>query len=108
MPTKGTPTINNPGSEEINPREEYYYRENPQSELFGPVSYRIADIGALKLSNDLERSGLAEVVTYVGTRAGDPPRDPLLRVVYMYRRGKYMKSGNAAQYHSDSGTPPGT
>lgn len=107
MPEEATVTQNNPGSSETEPRTEWYYREKPGEEIHGPLTFQHAEAGARELSENEELSGLAEILTYVGSRAGDPVKDtPELRVVYMYVRGKRVLAGRAAQYHSDNGLPP--
>lgn len=86
--------------------KDFYYRENKDSPLVGPMSYTHALKGALFLSKNLDHSGLAEVVTILGTREGDPINTHKVCVVHMFIRGKLTLSGRAAQYHSDKGLPP--
>lgn len=100
---------NNIGSYTTDPRREWYVRENPADALFGPVSFYEATYKARELSNNLDKSGLAEICTYVSSqdRPGDPVKHvPVLFVVYMYIRGKRTLGGRSAQYHSDRGLPP--
>ena len=97
----------NVGASKGAPRQEFYVRENKHDVLFGPLDEPTADRVARTMSNDEERSGLAEVVTYVGARPGDPIGNPTtLRVVYMYIRGRKTLGGRTAQYHSDNELPP--
>lgn len=102
-------TRGNVGALTTEPLREWYVRENPTDPLFGPVSYYEAVYKARRLSLDEEKSGLAEICTYVSSdyRAGDPVKStPVLFVAYMYIRGKRSLAGRAAQYHSDRGLPP--
>lgn len=86
----------------------WYYRENADSELVGPMTYYVADKQARALSRDEKKSGLAELLVYSGTRNGDPPPvgGSKLQVVYMYIRGVRVLAGKKAQYHSDNRLPP--
>jgi hypothetical protein len=55
------------------------------------------------MSVDLNGSGIAEVVTFLGERAGDPITFPAkLFVNGLYARGKLFLGGRAAQFHSDN------
>jgi hypothetical protein len=68
-----------------------------------------ADRNARILSEDEEKSGLAQLCTYVGadSRGGDPVKTPSeLFVVYMYIRGKKTLGGRTAMYHSKNELPP--
>ena len=106
---KAVPKIppNNTGSSTGIIRQEWYYRENPQDPLVGPMSFDHADKGARYLSQLEDRSGLAELITLLGDRPGDPVTNPpRVFVVYMYIRGKKTLGGRTAQYHSDRGLPP--
>ena len=47
---------------------DFYYRENKDSPLAGPMSYAHTLHGAQHLSLNKHHSGLAEVVTILGTR----------------------------------------
>jgi hypothetical protein len=85
----------------------YYYRENRDAELVGPMPFWQATRGAFFLSMDKEKSGISEIVTIRGDRPGDPARAPRrLFVVRMYIRGKLVLKGRTAQYHSDNRLPP--
>lgn len=85
----------------------FYYRETKDDALVGPMSYPQAIAGARYLSLDEERSGLAEICTYVGNRPQDPVIDPpILKVIHMFIRGKLTLSGHTAQYHADNNLPP--
>jgi hypothetical protein len=101
----GTVTPNAPRVTSFN--NDFYYRENKDSALVGPMSYSHALKGAQYLSLDKKHSGIAEVVTLLGPRNGDPAiNPPKICVVHMYIRGKITLNGKAAQYHSDNGLPP--
>jgi hypothetical protein len=98
---------NNPGASIGDPRQEFYVREDKNDALFGPLTYQHANAQARELSEDEDKSGLAEIVTYVGARPGDPVGNATeLRVVYMYIRGKQTLGGRTAQFHSDRQLPP--
>jgi hypothetical protein len=104
---------NNIGSLISDPRREWYVRENAQDPLHGPLSFTVADKHARWISSLEDRSGLAEVVTFVSntSRGGDPSRpnpNPRLFVVFLYIEGKRTLGGRAAQFHSDRGLPPTT
>lgn len=87
-------------------RKEYFVREDKDDVLFGPLDFNTADKQARHLSTNND-SGLAEVVTRVGARPGDPARAPdTLKVVFLYVRGKKTLGGRSAQYHSDNSLPP--
>lgn len=97
----------NTGSSLGDPRQEFWIREDQSDTLVGPFDFPTADRQARAMSEDEDRSGLAQVVTYVGARGGDPVKaTPELRVVYMYIRGKRTLGGRTAQYHSDNDLPP--
>lgn len=129
MPQATLPAVGRPNTQSSNtgsslasePRREWWYRENPQDALSGPFDYRQAENLARRLSRRTDRSGLAELCTYVAapvetpqrsdavntTRGGDPRRvTPKLFVVYMYIRGKRTLGGRTAEYHSSQGLPP--
>lgn len=85
----------------------WYYRENKDDQLVGPLSFSRAEAGAMFYSTDDEKSGTAEVVSILGNRPGDPAGIKRRVVVErMYLRGKVVATGRLAQYLSDSGTPP--
>lgn len=80
----------------------FFLREN--GELFGPLDYRTANSQARLISKLPKRSGVVEVVTYVGARPGDPVLSPpKLQVVFIYVRGKQVFGGRVAQYQSKRG-----
>lgn len=84
-------------------------REDQNDTPSGPYSFPVADRVARFMSEDEDRSGLAQVVTYLGSRGGDPIKNPPeLKVVYMYIRGRRTLGGRTAQYHSDRELPPTT
>lgn len=98
--------MTNIGSSTGTPRKEYFVREDKDDSLFGPLDFRVADKHARHLSENND-SGLAEVVTRVGDRPGDPARVPdTVKVVFLYVRGKKTLGGRSAQYHSDNNLPP--
>ena len=81
--------------------QDFYYRETPDHPLVGPMSYYFAMSGARYLSESKEHSGVAEVCTYVGTRIGDPYRNPpTLFVMHVFIQGKLTLSGRRAAYNS--------
>lgn len=99
----------NVGASVGDPRQEFYVREDKNDELFGPLTFQHAVAQARALSLNEEKSGLAEICTYVGAsdRPGDPIKSPsVLFVAYMYIRGKRTLGGRTAQYHSDRQLPP--
>jgi len=96
----------NIGLSEGEPRREWWVRENQNEPLVGPFSFRDASKHARYLSQCEDRSGLAQVCTFVGTRGGDPKTEPELRVAYMYIKGKMTLGGRMAEYHSDRDLPP--
>ena len=78
---------------------DWYVRRKKDSPLIGPFSFFEADNHARFMSM---REGLAEVVTILGTRAGDPITDPTrIFVDGMYANGKKFLGGRVAQFHSD-------
>jgi len=85
----------------------WFVRENKDDPLQGPYNYPQAEANARALSKDENKSGLSELVTFLGTRFGDPSVVPSqLFVVYMYIRGKKTLGGRTAEYHSDNSLPP--
>lgn len=106
----GEPSVpgGNVGALITEPRREWWVRENKNDPLFGPLSFRDADKHARFLSQVEEKSGLAEVVTFLGTRGGDPSScDPsTLFVAFLYIEGKRTLGGRMAQFHSDRELPP--
>tara|TARA_R100001244_G_scaffold36778_2_gene33629 strand:- start:6116 stop:6421 length:306 start_codon:yes stop_codon:yes gene_type:complete len=99
--------MTNVGASSGDPRREFWVRENKDDTLVGPFTLFEADTHARYLSQLDDKSGLAEVATYVGDRPGDPARAHLaLFVVYMFIRGKKTLGGRTAAYHSKEGLPP--
>ncbi len=98
---------NNIGTSFGPPRQEYWVREDKNDTLFGPLDFVTADRNARQLSDDETKSGLAQVVTFLGSRGGDPVKNPtVLQVVFMYIRGRRTLGGRTAQFHSDRELPP--
>lgn len=84
----------------------WYYREDKNSELVGPVDFNVAHAGCMYLSKDKTKSGRAEMISILGERPGDPANiKPQLRVERLYERGRIVASGRAAQYFSDTQRP---
>lgn len=83
----------------------YYYRENKNDVLVGPMSYPHAHAACMYLSKNKERSGTAEIVTILGTRPGDPIVQPRICVDRMYVRGRIVATGRVAQFYSDNQRP---
>jgi hypothetical protein len=82
---------------------DWFVRRDKNSPLIGPMSFRDADRQARYMSVDINDSGLAEVVTFLGERAGDPVTFPSRLFVHgMYARGKKFLGGRTAQFHSDN------
>ncbi len=84
------------------PRKDYFVRVSPNDSLSGPYDFRIAHAQARFLSRNKDNpDGTAEIVTFVGSRAGDVPKDPATAVVqYMFVRGRLLFSGEVARYNS--------
>ena len=83
--------------------DDWYVRSAKGAPLFGPVSYAVADRHARFLSVDEDGPGLAQVVTLLGSRPGDPASVPArICVVGYYARGRKFLGGRAAQFHSDN------
>lgn len=80
---------------------DWFVRRDKHSSVFGPMSYRDADRHARFLSVEEDGPGLAQVITFLGNRAGDPVTFPRLFVEGYYARGKKFLRGRAAQFHSD-------
>jgi len=80
----------------------WYYREDANKELFGPISLKQADHAARRLSKDPKHTGRAEVLTTVGDRPGDPPQPggPKLVVAFIYLKGKKTFAGRQAAIQS--------
>jgi hypothetical protein len=88
---------------EGSPNRDYWTREDKNDPLAGPFSFIDADRRARALS----KHGLAQVVTFLGSRGGDPVKNPTeLRVVHMYILGRRTLAGRTAQFHSDKEIPP--
>lgn len=84
------------------PRLDYYVRVSPEDPETGPFDFRVAHAQARYLSSrDDNPDGTAEIITYVGSRAGDPPKSPATPTVqYMFVRGRLLFSGEVAKYNS--------
>lgn len=107
----GTGVLYGPGAGDAlvsSQRGAWWVRETPDDPLRGPFGYYEAELLAREISVDLTRSGLSELVTFVGARAGDPAGVSRGRptVVFMYIRGKKVRGGRTAQYHSKNRLPP--
>lgn len=107
----GKPNVppGNIGALITDPRQEWYVREDKNDPLDGPFTFQIANARARELSEDEDKSGLSQIVTFVGSdsRGGDPVKDPSeLHVVFMYIRGNRTLGGRTATYHSDRELPP--
>lgn len=104
----GLPNVppNNIGSLITEANRDWWIRENQNDPLHGPLTYQQAVAGAKYLSRREDKSGLAQVCTYLGSRGGDPIKDPTqLFVVFMYIKGKRTLAGRMAEYHSDRDLP---
>ena len=84
--------------------KDFYVRETASDALFGPLTFQHAEMYARLMSKEND-SGLAEVVTLVGSREGDPAISPAIFVSYIYVRGKCVLGGKTANYHSKKGLP---
>ena len=89
------------------PLREFYLRTNKDGELEGPYSYYEAEHKGRTATRDAARTRIGdismELVTIVGTREGDPPITPKIRVVCVYLAGRKITGGSLAQYNSDQG-----
>jgi len=82
---------------------DWFVRREKGSPLIGPLSYRDADKQARFMSIEDGGPGLAQVVTFLGARGGDPITLPArLFVDGYYARGRKFLGGRAAQFHSDN------
>lgn len=83
-------------------RLDYYVRVSPNDSLAGPFDYRTAHAQARFLSiREDNPDGTAEIVTNVGSREGDPSKDPPTATVqYLFVRGRLLFSGEVARYNS--------
>jgi hypothetical protein len=89
------------------PNRDWWIREDKNDPLAGPFTFVEADRKARTLSKDQTKSGLAQVVTFLGSRGGDPVKNQTeLRVVHLYIRGRRALAGRVAQLHSDRESPP--
>jgi len=85
----------------------WYYRENKDSELVGPMPFNHAHRGCFFLSKDKTKSGTAELVSIMGDRPGDPAgAERKVMVERIYLRGRIVVTGRFAQWYSDTQTPP--
>ncbi len=84
------------------PRQDYFVRISPNDTLAGPLDYRIALAQARFLSSrDDNPDGTAEIVTFVGSRAGDHSKSPPTETVqHLFVRGRLLFSGEVARYNS--------
>lgn len=81
---------------------DWFVRRSNDSELLGPYTYAVADSHARFMSAEDGSIGLAQIVTFVGGRLGDPIIFPArIRVDAYYARGKRFLQGRAAQFHAD-------
>jgi len=78
----------------------WYVRLNETTEILGPFPYKHAVDKAKTMSTTPGLGNLAQLCTYQGIRPGDPVTAPVLRVVYIYLRGKPVAGGKRAEYHS--------
>lgn len=82
---------------------DWFVRKAPDSPFIGPLSYRDADRHARFCSAEEGGTGLAQVVTILGIRKGDPVSFPArVFVEGQYALGKKYMRGRPAQYHSDN------
>ncbi len=81
---------------------DFFVRESKGSPLEGPYSFKKATATARYMSRQKTGKGVAQVVTFLGDRAGDPVTFPArLFVESIYVLGKKFIGGRVAQYHSD-------
>jgi len=82
--------------------DEWYYRDKPGGELFGPISLKDAEFAARRLSDRPDGIGQAEVLTTVGNRPGDPqqPGGTRFVVAFIYLLGKKTFAGRQAEIQS--------
>jgi hypothetical protein len=82
--------------------KEWYFREKPGAEIFGPIPFWHAEMASRRLSKDIAESGQAEMLTTVGDRPGDPPQPggPRFVVAYIFLRGKKTFAGRQAVIQS--------
>lgn len=104
-PTQGpvlTPHV--PGVSFGPPRKEWYVRRDVSDPWFGPLSFRDADAHARVMTRDGTPINVlyAQVGTFLGTRGGDPIKDPsVVFVDRMYANGKLYLTGRAAEFNKD-------
>lgn len=89
------------------PLLEWYLRSDRNGQLEGPYSYYEAEYKGRVSTREAARTGkgdiIVELVQIVGTRVGDPPRPPEIRVIAIYLAGRKVTGGSLAQYNSDQG-----
>lgn len=79
----------------------WFVRENPQkNDWFGPTDYNTAKRHAMWISQDENKSGVAEMVVFLGTRPGDPISPPKLKIHALVINGKITLGGGAARTNS--------
>ncbi len=82
---------------------DWFVRREKGAPLIGPMSFRDADRHARFMSVEENGPGLAQVVTFLGNRKGDPTTFPArLFVDGYYALGKKFLGGRTAQFHSDN------
>lgn len=90
----------------VNGRE-FWLRANKNAEPFGPFTYYEADGLARSLTREAARTRQGdislELITYVGSRPGDPPVEIHPTVVYIYLAGRKTQGGSLAAYNSRRG-----
>lgn len=99
-----TPVV--PVQRTVNGRE-FWLRSNKSAVPFGPYNYYEADYVARTATREAARTRRGdislELITYVGSRPGDPPVTVHPVVVYIYLAGRKTQGGSLAQYNSDRG-----
>ena len=79
---------------------DWFVRFGKSHPLQGPYSYQIAEKHARWQSKE---RGYAEMVTFLGARAGDPiTQPPVVFVDGIFAGGKKFLRGRSAQYHADN------
>lgn len=102
---KAIPVIPNHDNDQIS--LDYYIRENKDDVNISPAMSLYDAVKQARKASEINDYGLMEVITYLGTRDGDPKFTPeSIRVVYIFRRGKLLLSGTPAQIASEKMIPP--
>ena len=84
---------------------EWFVRFDQDDPLEGPYSFTKADAVARWRSREKNESK-ADLVTFLGARAGDPVTDPeRLFVTFLYIHGKRTLGGRMAEFNSSLGEP---